>query len=71
MKINEDYIRKIISEELSKQEVRSMIDSKISSFIKEREFESKIREMISDAFEHFFKDMYNKRGFWKNGIKNG
>lgn len=69
--INEEYVKKIVSEELSKQEVKNLIDSKISSFLKEKEFETKIKGIISDVFEHFFKNMYNKRGFWKNDLKNG
>ena len=71
MKVNEDYIKKVINEELSTQEVKNIINNKLSSFIEEKEFEKKIKEITSDVFEHFFKNMYNKRGFWKNDLKNG
>lgn len=71
MKVNEDYIKKVINEELSTQEVKNIINNKLSSFIKEKEFEKKVKEITSDIFEHFFKNMYNKRGFWKNDLKNG
>lgn len=71
MKVNEDYVRKVINEELSTQEVKNIINNKLSSFIKEKEFEKKVKEITSDIFEHFFKNMYNKRGFWKNDLKNG
>lgn len=71
MKFNEDYVKKVINEELSTQEVKNIINNKLSSFIEEKEFEKKIKEITSDVFEHFFKNMYNKRGFWKNDLKNG
>lgn len=62
--------RKKINEELTNSEVRNIINSKLDDFIKEKEFEKRVREISSDALEKFFKMMYNKRGFWKNEIKN-
>ena len=66
------YIRqkKKINEELTNSEVRNIINSKLDDFIKEKEFEKRVREISSDALEKFFKMMYNKRGFWKSEIKN-
>ena len=60
----------MINEELTNSEVRNIINSKLDDFIKEKEFEKRVREISSDALEKFFKMMYNKRGFWKNEIKN-
>lgn len=62
--------RKIINEELTRAEVRNIIDSKVSDYIKEKEFEKRVREITSDAIEKFFKMMYTKRGFWKGELKN-
>ena len=59
-----------INEELTNSDVRSIINSKLDDFIKEKEFEKRVREISSDALEKFFKMMYNKRGFWKIEIKN-
>lgn len=59
-----------INEEITKAEVRSMIDSKVSDYLKEKDFERRVREITSDAIEKFFKMMYNKRGFWKGELKN-
>ncbi len=47
-----------------------MIDSKVSEYIKEKEFEKRVREITTDAMEKFFRMMYNKRGFWKGELKN-
>ena len=62
--------RKKINEELTNSEVMNIINSKLDYFIKEKDFEKRVREISSDALEKFFKMMYNKRGFWKNEIKN-
>lgn len=62
--------RRKINEELTKGEVRSMIDSQISDYLKEKDFERRVRELTTDAMEKFFKMMYNKRGFWKGELKN-
>ncbi len=61
---------RVINEELTKSEIRSLIDSKVSDYIKEKEFEKRVREITTDAMEKFFKMMYNKRGFWKGELKN-
>ena len=47
-----------------------MIDSKVSEYIKEKEFEKRVREITTDAMEKFFRMMYNKRGLWKGELKN-
>ena len=62
--------RKKINEELTNSEVRNIINSKLDDFIKENDFEKRVREISSDDLERFFKLMYNKRGFWKSEIKN-
>lgn len=62
-------LKYIIKEELSKPEIRSMINDRLSEYLKEREFENKIKSIISDTFENYFKYMYTKRGMWKNELK--
>lgn len=66
--IIESKIRKFIHEELTKQDVNSMISDKLNSYIKKYEVEKKVKEIVSDVMENFFKMMYNKRGFWKNSL---
>nr|DAS58203.1 MAG TPA: hypothetical protein [Caudoviricetes sp.] len=55
---------------LTKTEVYSIVDSELKSFLKDKEFEKKIREITSDVIEKFYKTLYNKRNFWKNELKN-
>jgi hypothetical protein len=63
-------MKKHINEEITKAEIRSMIDSKVSDFLREREFEKRVREITANSIEKFFRMMYNKRGFWKGELKN-
>ena len=60
-----------INEELTRAEIRSMIDSMVSDYLKERDFEKKVTEITVDVVEKFFRTMYNKRNFWKSELKNG
>ena len=68
-KIDSNILRQMVSEELSRSDIRSMINDRIHEFLREREFEDKIKDITSEVFEKFFKMMYTKRGFWKNDIK--
>ena len=63
--------KQYLNEELTKSEVRSMIDSAINSALKDREFETRVREITVNAFEKFFRMMFNKRNLWKGEMKNG
>lgn len=63
-----DEIYHKIDEELSRSDIRAMINSSIEDFLKEREFEKRIKEIVADVFETYFKNMYTKRGFWKNSL---
>ena len=60
-----------LNEELTRSEIRSITRSEIDSFLKEKNFEKRVREITSDVMEKFFKMMYNRRNFWKGEVKNG
>ena len=59
-----------LTEEITKNDIRIMIDSKVSEYIKEKEFEKRVREITTKKKKKFFRMMYNKRGFWKGELKN-
>lgn len=59
-----------IDEELTKAEIRSIVNSEMTDLLKEKDFERRVRELTTDAMEKFFRMMYNKRGFWKGELKN-
>ena len=59
-----ENIKNIIKEELTKQDVNSIINDKLSVYIKKYEMTKEVKKIVSDVMEEFFKMMYNKRGFW-------
>jgi hypothetical protein len=63
-------MKRRLNEEITKAEIRSMIDSKVADYLREKDFEKRVREITSDVVEKFFKMMYTKRGFWKGELKN-
>ncbi len=70
MAVSDKEIRQMIKEELSKQEVKNLIDSKLSEYVSNNEFKKKIRSMAVDVLDDFFREMWRKNGFWKNPLKN-
>lgn len=67
--LNEEKLRRMVFEELSKNEVRSIINDKFSSLIKDSDFKKEVRSIAVDVIDDFFKEMYTRKGFWKSGLK--
>lgn len=66
MNENEKKLQRIISEELSKSDVNSMISSKIDSALSSREFKQKVKELSADVVNELFKILWQKNNFWKS-----
>lgn len=71
MILTENDLRRLIKEELTKQEVRGMISDKLNSYIQDREFKKAVRSIVADVTEELFRELWRKNGFWKNALKNG
>lgn len=71
MKALKEHIKRIVNEELNKTDVQHIIDSELDDFLKERRFKQMVREITTDVMEDFFQQMWHKKGFWKNTLKNG
>lgn len=67
--LHKNKIYKIINEELSKNEVVSLINNKIDSNLSSKEFEKKIKEITSNVISELFKILWQKESFWKNTFK--
>lgn len=65
--MNEQRIRQIINEELTKAEVESMISRKIDSSYNSREFEKVIKDITAKVIENLFKTLWNRSSSWKGG----
>lgn len=65
-----DRILQIITEEMSKSEVSSLITSKIDSKMSSREFEKKVKEISASVLDELFKVLWQRNSFWKNSVKS-
>ena len=70
MKLNENDIRQLVVEELSKNEISSMIASKIGDNMNSREFKKKVKELAADVVNEIFKILWQRNTFWKSASIN-
>ena len=62
--------KKCINEDVTATEVRSIVNNKLDDFLKERDFEKKVKEVTAKVFEKFIAELFNKRIMWTSGLKN-
>ena len=67
--LKEEKIKKLVVEELSKNDVRGIINDKFASLMKDSDFKKEVRAIAVDVIDDFFKEMYTRKGFWKSGLK--
>ena len=65
---NEKTLQRIISEELTKSDVNSMISSKINSTLSSREFKQKVKELSADVVNELFKLLWQRNNIWKSSV---
>lgn len=63
-------IYQILMEELSKSDVSSMIDRKLSSSLDSKDFKRKVKELSAEVVNDLFKILWQRNSFWKNSVKN-
>lgn len=62
--------RRNINEDITASEVRSIVNSKLDDFLKERDFEKKVNEISVKVLEKFISQLFNKRLMWTSSLKN-
>lgn len=70
MQLNEQILRGIIEEELSKAEVSSLISTKIDDKLSSMAFKKKVKELASDVVSEVFKILWQRNSFWKSSVAN-
>ena len=61
-------IHKILQEELTKNDVNSIVNSKIDSALSSRDFKKAVKELASDVINELFKQLWQKNTLWKNAV---
>lgn len=64
------YKRGYINEDVTSNEVRSIVNSKLNDFLKERDFEKRVNELSTKVLEKFIAQLFNKRLMWTSSLKN-
>ena len=62
--------RRNINEDVTASEVRSIVNSKLDDFLKERDFEKRVNEISAKVLEKFISQLFNKRLMWTSSLKN-
>lgn len=68
MEINENLVR-LITEELTKSEVKTMISNSIDSKLSSRDFDKKVKSLAADVLNELFKILWQRNNIWKNSVK--
>lgn len=69
--IDEEKIRSLVNEELTKAEVNSLINNKVDSILQSNEFKRKVKTITADVLEDLYRTMYQKKAFWQSSVKQG
>jgi hypothetical protein len=69
MTIDENEIKEILKEELTKGEVRSIVSSEIEDFVKSDKLKKMIHNITADVLEDFLDSLWRRKTFWKGSIK--
>lgn len=67
-KSSKTILRGIIREELTKGEVNSMIDNRISSNMSSRDFKKAVKELSAEVVSELFKILWQRDNFWKSSV---
>ena len=70
MRLNEQILRSIIEEELTKSEISSLIANKIDDNLSSAAFKKKVKELASDVVSELFKILWQRNSFWKSSVMN-
>ena len=66
MKINENRIKAIVNEELTKAQVESMINKRLDSQMSSQDFKKVVKKLTGEVVNELFKILWQKNNFWMN-----
>lgn len=66
--VSDKRIRDIISEEINKTEVESIVSNRLSSSYNSREFKKAVKEISAEVIEDLFRTLWNRSSTWKGGV---
>lgn len=64
------FVKKVITEELKKDDVRDMMNAALKSYAHDFEFKRSVKSIVVDVMQKYFKDMWQKNVLWANSLKS-
>lgn len=68
--VNESEIREMVNEELTRSDVRSIINSRIEEYIEGRDFKKKVSTIAADVIDELLTNFWQRKGFWKSMLRH-
>lgn len=68
--VNESEIREMVNEELTRNDVRSIINSRIEEYIEGRDFKKKVSTIAADVIDELLTNFWQRKGFWKSMLRH-
>lgn len=62
-------IVKLIVEEVTKSEIKSMISSDRESMLNSKEFKDRVKEISAKVLEELYKILWTRKSFWSEPIR--
>ncbi len=69
LRLNEEQFQNMITEELNKNEIISLIRDKIDSNLDSREFKKKVKEISAEIVSNLFKTLWQQNNMWKRACQ--
>lgn len=68
MMISDRRINEIITEEIGKADVESIVSRKLSSSYDSKEFKRAVKEITAEVIEDLYRTLWNRSSTWKGGV---
>lgn len=66
--ISDKRINEIITEEINKTDVESIVSRKLSSSYDSREFKKAVKDIAADVIEDLYRTLWNRSSMWRGGV---
>lgn len=67
--LNESFVKRVLSEELNRKDVKDMIEKAINDVLSDTKFRKKVIAITADVLEDFMDNLWTRKPFWKSIIK--
>ena len=63
-----DLLHRIITEEVSKNEINDIVKTSNEKLLKSKEFEKQVKVISAKVIEELYKLLWQRKGFWADSI---